>query len=90
MEFSKENNGEAIIAFSEWLEDKGYSYALFMCKDEECGILSNGEPEQVVAALASGMIEHPRLLELVTTAVATAVGAMNDDVDDKLNGINFN
>lgn len=76
---NKENNGDAIIAFSDWLDSKEYSYAIFLCKDEGCGVLSNGTTEDIVASIASGMIEHPWLLELVTTAVATAVSAINHE-----------
>lgn len=79
---NKDNNGNAIIAFSDWLDSKKYSYAIFLYKDEECGILSNGDPESVLASIASGMIEHPWLLELVTTAVATAVSAINHEGED--------
>lgn len=78
----KENNGDAIIAFSEWLDSKGYSYAIFLCKDEGCGIMTNGDSEEIVASMASAMVEHPWMMELVATALAVAVSENNHNEDE--------
>jgi hypothetical protein len=33
MSKNKPNNGDTILAFTEWLDEKGYSYLMFLAKD---------------------------------------------------------
>ena len=83
-----------VLAMSEWLDERMDGYLILLTKNGANGMIMNGESEDVADALASGMIDHPELGEIVLQAVAMAMQELSephcgDDTKD-INDLNLN
>ncbi len=76
------NNGNTILAFTEWLDEKGYSYLMFLAKDGGGGVVSNGDSEEIAKAIVCTLLEHPPLMDLIVDAMNIVLGNDDDDEDD--------
>ena len=79
---NKTNNGDTILAFTEWLDEKGYSYLMFLAKDGGGGVVSNGDSEEIAKAIVCTLLEHPPLMEIVANALDIVLGNDEDEEDD--------
>lgn len=78
-----------VLAMSEWLDERMDGYLLLLTKDGQSGMIMNGNDDNVVEALASGMEDHPELRDIVLSAISLAMESLelsdpNDfgDIDD--------
>lgn len=84
-----------VLAMSEWLDERMDGYLILVTKNGANGMIMNCESEDVADALASGMIDHPSLRQIVLEAVALAMeqlGEINHCGDDasNLDDLNMN
>ena len=66
----KPNNGDTILAFTEWLDEKGYSYLLFLAKDGGGGVVSNGDSVEIAKSIVCTLLEHPPLIDIIANALS--------------------
>jgi hypothetical protein len=84
-----------VLAMSEWLDERMDAYLMLLTKDGASGMIMNGESDDVIDALASGMVDHEELRAIVLKAVGVAMHEIEeqhhcgDDVDD-INRFNMN
>ena len=77
-----------VLAMSEWLDERMDAYLMLLTKDGASGMIMNGESDDVIDALASGMVDHEELRAIVLKAVGVAMHEIEeqhhcgDDVDD--------
>lgn len=78
-----------VLAMSEWLDERMDGYLMLLTKDGQSGMIMNGNDDNVVEALASGMEDHPELRDIVLRAISLAMESLelsnpNDfgDIDD--------
>ena len=75
---SKKDFDNTVLAMSEWLDERMDGYLMLLTKDGQSGMIMNGDSEDVEEALASGMVDHPELREIVLTAVAMAMQELGE------------
>ena len=80
---NKGTNGDTILAFTEWLDEKGYSYLMFLAKDGGGGVVSNGESEEIAKAIVCTLLEHPPLMDIIVNAMNIVLGNDEDDEEDE-------
>lgn len=83
-----------VLAMSEWLDKRMDAYLMLLTKDGASGMIMNGESDDVIDALASGMVDHEELRAIVLKAVGVAMHEeeqhhCGDDVND-INNFNMN
>lgn len=94
MSKSKDFNN-TVLAMSEWLDERMDAYLMLLTKDGASGMIMNGESDDVIDALASGMVDHEELRAIVLKAVGVAMHEIEeqhhcgDDVND-INNFNMN
>lgn len=78
-----------VLAMSEWLDERMDGYLILLTKNGANGMIMNGNDDNVVEALASGMEDHPELRDIVLRAISLAMESLelsdpNDfgDIDD--------
>lgn len=77
---SKNNDFDnTVLAMSEWLDQRMDAYLILLTKDGASGMIMNGEADDVIDALASGMVAHPELREVILSAVAVAMEELDAD-----------
>lgn len=79
----KSNNSDTILAFTEWLDEKGYSYLMFLAKDGGGGVVSNGDNEEIAKAIVCTLLEHPPLMDIIVNAMNIVLGNDKDDEEDE-------
>lgn len=71
---SKTNDFDnTVLAMSEWLDQRMDAYLMLLSKDGQSGMIMNGEADDMVEALASGMVDHIELREIILKAVGLAM-----------------
>lgn len=71
---SKKNNFDnTVLAMSEWLDERMDGYLMLLTKDGQSGMIMNGDPDDIVESLASGMVDHKELRAIVLKAVGMAM-----------------
>ena len=80
---NKGTNSDTILAFTEWLDDKGYSYLMFLAKDGGGGVVSNGDSEEIAKAIVCTLLEHPPLMDIIVNAMNIVLGNDEDDEEDE-------
>lgn len=80
---NKANNSDTILAFTEWLDQKGYSYLMFLAKDDGGGVVSNGDSEEIAKAIVCTLLEHPPLMDIIVNAMNIVLGNDEDDEEDE-------
>lgn len=83
MSNNKGTNGDTILAFTEWLDQKGYSYLMFLAKDGGGGVVSNGDSEEIAKAIVCTLLEHPPLMDIIVNAMNIVLGNDEDDEEDE-------
>lgn len=83
MSKNKPNNGDTILAFTEWLDEKGYSYLMFLAKDGGGGVVSNGDSEEIAKSIVCTLLEHPPLMDIIVDAMNIVLGNDEDDEEDE-------
>lgn len=78
---NKGTNGDTILAFTEWLDEKGYSYLMFLAKDGGGGVVSNGDSEEIAKSIVCTLLEHPPLMEIIANALNIVLGNDEDNED---------
>ena len=81
-----------VLAMSEWLDERMDAYLIILTKYGGSGLIKNGENEDIVEALADGMVDHPSLCQIILEAVALAMeqlGEINHCGED-INDFNLN
>lgn len=76
------NNGDTILAFTEWLDEKGYSYLLFLAKDGGGGVVSNGDSEEIAKSIVCTLLEHPPLIDILANALSIVLNGEDDEEDE--------
>ena len=76
------NNGDTILAFTEWLDEKGYSYLMFLAKDGGGGVVSNGDSEEIAKSIVCTMLEHPPLIDIIANALSIVLDGEDDEEDE--------
>lgn len=76
------NNGDTILAFTEWLDEKGYSYLLFLAKDGGGGVVSNGDSEEIAKSIVCTLLEHPPLIDIIANALSIVLDGEDDEEDE--------
>lgn len=80
-----------VLAMSEWMDERMDAYLMFLSKDGQSGMIMNGDSDEVVEALASGIVEHKELRAMVLKAVGIAMHEIEaqhhcgDDVNISMN-----
>ena len=69
----KEDFNNTVMAMSEWLDGRMDGYLLLLTKDGQSGMIMNGETEDIVEALASGMVDHDELRAIILKALGLAM-----------------
>lgn len=82
MSKNKPNNGDTILAFTEWLDEKGYSYLLFLAKDGGGGVVSNGDSEEIAKAIVCTLLEHPPLIDIIANALSIVLDGEDDEEEE--------
>lgn len=82
MSKNKPNNGDTILAFTEWLDEKGYSYLLFLAKDGGGGVVSNGDSEEIAKSIVCTLLEHPPLMDIIANALSIVLDGEDDEEDE--------
>ena len=62
-----------VLAMSEWLDERMDGYLMLLTKDGQSGMIMNGDSDDIVESLASGMVEHKELRAIVLKAVGMAM-----------------
>ena len=71
---SKKNNFDnTVLAMSEWLDQRMDAYLMLLSKDGQSGMIMNGDTDDIVESLASGMVDHKELRAIVLKAVGMAM-----------------
>lgn len=71
---SKKNNFDnTVLAMSEWLDQRMDAYLMLLSKDGQSGMIMNGDADDIVESLASGMVDHKELRAIVLKAVGMAM-----------------
>lgn len=84
-----------VLAMSEWLDERMDAYLMLLNKSGQCGMIMNGEGDDIVESLASGMVDHEELRAIVLRAVGVAMHELDiinhcgDDAKD-INDLNLN
>lgn len=83
-----------VLAMSEWLDERMDGYLILLTKDGASGMIMNGEADDVIDALASGMVDHEELRAIVLKAVVAMHEIeeqhhCGDDVNE-INNFNMN
>lgn len=73
------NNGDTILAFTEWMDAQGYSYLMFLAKDGGGGVVSNGDSEEIAKAIVCTLLEHPPLMDIIVNAMNIVLGNNEDE-----------
>jgi hypothetical protein len=76
-------NSDTILAFTEWLDEKGYSYLMFLAKDGGGGVVSNGDSEEIAKSIVCTLLEHPPLMDIIVDAMNIVLGNDEDDEEDE-------
>lgn len=81
-----------VLAMSEWLDKKMDAYLILLSKDGGNGMILNGDSDDVVDALASGMVDHKELRTIVLQAVGLAMHEIEQQnhCGDDINEFNMN
>lgn len=81
-----------VLAMSEWLDERMDAYLIILTKDGGSGLIKNGEDEDLVEALADGMVDHPYLRQIILEAVALAMEQLGEisHCGDDINEFNAN
>lgn len=79
---NKPNNGDTILAFTEWLDEKGYSYLLFLAKDGGGGVVSNGDSVEIAKSIVCTLLEHPPLIDILANALSIVLDGEDDEEDE--------
>ena len=82
-----------VLAMSEWLDQRMDAYLILLTKDGASGMIMNGESDDIVDSLASGMVDHPELREIVLKAVGLAMHQIEEECHhcgDDVNDISLN
>lgn len=82
MSKNKPNNGDTILAFTEWLDEKGYSYLMFLAKDGGGGVVSNGDSEEIAKSIVCTLLEHPPLIDILANALSIVLNGEDDEEDE--------
>lgn len=86
---SKKNNFDnTVLAMSEWLDERMDGYLMLLTKDGQSGMIMNGEADDVIDALASGMVDHEELRSIVLKAMGVAMHELEQIEPDDLGDIN--
>lgn len=74
-----------VIAFSDWLDLNSDGYLMIITKGEDSMLAAKGKHNQLVDALASGMIQDKRVKLLIQEAarIVMAQESFNDMIKDK-------
>ena len=72
----EEKDKQTVAAFSEWMDKNMEGYLMFFTKDGKSGTIMNGDVEQVIIGLASGMIEHDDMRFIISQAMAVAANEL--------------
>lgn len=71
---SKSNDFDnTVLAMSEWLDQRMDAYLMLLSKDGQSGMIMNGDADDIVESLASGMVDHKELRAIVLKAVGMAM-----------------
>lgn len=62
-----------VLAMSEWLDERMDGYLMLLTKDGQSGMIMNGDSDDIVESLASGMVDHKELRAIVLKAVGMAM-----------------
>lgn len=76
-----------VLAMSEWLDERMDGYLLLLTKDGQSGMIMNGNDDNVVEALASGMEDHPELRDIVLSAIHLAMESLELSDPNDFGGI---
>lgn len=88
----KKDFDNTVLAMSEWLDKKMDAYLILLSKDGGNGMILNGDSDDVVDALASGMVDHKELRTIVLQAVGLAMHEIEQQhhCGDDINEFNMN
>lgn len=70
---SKKDFDNTVLAMSEWLDERMDAYLMLLSKDGQSGMIMNGDADDIVESLASGMVDHKELRAIVLKAVGMAM-----------------
>lgn len=71
-----EKSDNTILAFTELMDKNMDGYFIFFTKDDESGLIMNGDVDKVIDGLASGLIDKEAFRFIMTQAMAIATNEL--------------